>query len=246
MPEQSYPPIEDQVNQPQPAQTVPPPGPTEQPQVVYTARPITPPKPELTHEERQRHENSRRMYPELNLSEGEYIISAVRRHPIGLLSIWLVVGLIVILCLVGLPVYAQNSGEVARMFGFSADAAPSAAVVAIPFLLISGLVLVGGIIATYVYLQNKFFLTNESVVQHIQTSLFSRKEQTISLTNIEDASYRQHGILQTILNYGNIRLSTQGEETTYRFSYVSNPKHQIALLNDAVEAFKMGRPPSDN
>ncbi|HEX6461890.1 MAG TPA: PH domain-containing protein [Candidatus Saccharimonadales bacterium] len=150
------------------------------------------------------------------------------------------------LCLIGLPIYAANNEAIARSFGFSAASMPSAAVVAIPFLAFSGLVLLGGIIATYVYLQNKFFLTNESVIQHIQTSLFSRKEQTISLTNIEDASYRQHGILQTILNYGNIRLSTQGEETTYRFSYVSNPKHQIALLNDAVEAFKMGRPPSAN
>ncbi|HEX6461891.1 MAG TPA: hypothetical protein VFZ58_01305 [Candidatus Saccharimonadales bacterium] len=77
-----------------PQQTAAAPALGEQPQVVYTARPITPPKPELTPEERHRHEHSQQMYPSLNLSEGEYIISAVRRHPIGLLSIWFVVGLI--------------------------------------------------------------------------------------------------------------------------------------------------------
>lgn len=42
-----------------------------------------------------------------------------------------------------------------------------------------------------------------------------------------------------------IRLSTEGEETTYRFNYVANPKRQTAILNNAVEAFKNGRPVTD-
>jgi hypothetical protein len=91
-------------------------------------------------------------------------------------------------------------------------------------------------------LSNQFFLTNESVIQEIQVSLFARREQTVSLSNIEDASYHQHGILQTLLNYGSIRLSTEGDETTYRFYYVANPRREIAILNNAVEAFKNGRP----
>jgi hypothetical protein len=91
-------------------------------------------------------------------------------------------------------------------------------------------------------MNNKFFLTNESVIQEIQTSLFSHHEQTVSLANIEDASYLQQGIIQTMFNYGSIRLSTEGDETTYRFNYVTNPKQQIATLNNAVEAFKNGRP----
>ena len=73
-------------------------------------------------------------------------------------------------------------------------------------------------------------------------SLFSKKEQTISLLNIEDASFRQSGLLQTFLNYGSLRLSTQGDETTYRFNYVADPGRQVALLNNAIEAFKNGRP----
>jgi hypothetical protein len=93
-----------------------------------------------------------------------------------------------------------------------------------------------------VYNSNRFYLTNESVIQEIQTGLLAKHEQTVSLSNIEDASYRQHGILPSLLNYGSIRLSTEGDETTYRFQYVSNPKKEIAMLNNAVEAFKMGRP----
>jgi hypothetical protein len=108
--------------------------------------------------------------------------------------------------------------------------------------LLTLLFLIGGYVAVWVYLSNRFYLTNESVVQEIQVSLFSKHEQTVSLSNIEDASYRQTGFLQSLLDYGSIRLSTEGDETTYRFNYVSNPKQEIATLNNAVEAFKNGRP----
>jgi len=101
---------------------------------------------------------------------------------------------------------------------------------------------IGGSIAVWVYMQNHFYLTNESVVQEIQHSLFSRHEQTVSLGSIEDASFKQTGILQLMLDYGTVRLSTEGEETTYRFAYVARPRHHVAVLNNAIEAFKNGRP----
>jgi uncharacterized membrane protein YdbT with pleckstrin-like domain len=109
----------------------------------------------------------------------------------------------------------------------------------LPFMLLVGL---GGWVAVWVYLQNLFFLTNESVIQCIQQSLFSRHEQTISLGSIEDASFTQTGILQTMLGYGTIRLSTEGEESTYKFTYAQKPQAQVAVLNNAIESFKNGRP----
>jgi uncharacterized membrane protein YdbT with pleckstrin-like domain len=119
---------------------------------------------------------------------------------------------------------------------------PSFGAILLVGLLLIAAVAIGGYIAIWIYLNNRFFLTNESVIQEIQTGLFARHEQTVSLANIEDASYYQRGIFQVMLNYGSIRLSTEGDETTYRFSYVSRPKDQIAILNNAVEAFKNGRP----
>lgn len=49
-------------------------------------------------------------------------------------------------------------------------------------------------------------------------------------------------LYNTCSGYGSLRLSTEGDETTYRFSFVENPSKQVALLNNAVEAFKNGRP----
>ncbi|HEX8763353.1 MAG TPA: hypothetical protein VF733_06390, partial [Candidatus Saccharimonadales bacterium] len=58
------------------------------PQMVYMARPMNPESPEIPAEIQRRAEESRKRYPHLNLSHGEYIISAVKRHPIGIIFIW--------------------------------------------------------------------------------------------------------------------------------------------------------------
>lgn len=211
------------------------------PQVVYMSRPVEPHKQELSHEVREKHADSRKRYPSLNLSDGEYVISAVKRHPIGLFSIWSVVIAAALVIFIGFPLLFTSSGMINANL-------PAGALVSggLMLLLAAVLFVLGGVIATVVYQANRFFLTNESVIQHIQTGLFSKKDQTISLANIEDASYRQQGILQTILNYGSIRLSTEGDETTYRFNYVANPKKEVDTLNNAVEAFKNFRPVSED
>ena len=69
---------------------------------------------------------------------------------------------------------------------------------------------------------------------------------TIAPSSIEDASFRQSGIIQTVFNYGTIRLSTEGEETTYIFHFVARPREQIAVINNAIEDFKNGRPVCDD
>jgi hypothetical protein len=220
----------------EPQQTSPDSAQSQQPQVVYVTRPINPSKPEVSEEAQAKHAESVKQYPNLNLSEGEYIISSVRRHPIGLVSIAGFVGLVLLFVLGSIPLYASYIHANAN------TSLPSLSIVVLAALLVSVLVLIGGYIATYVYMNNRFYLTNESVIQEIQISLFAKHEQTVSLGSIEDASYYQRGFLPYLFNYGLIRLSTMGDETTYRFNYVANPKKQIAILNDAVEAFKNGRP----
>lgn len=208
----------------------------ETPQVVHLARAVSPEKPEISPEVKKRHDDSVQTYPQLNLSEEEFVISAVRRHPIGLAIPVILTAFCVSLVLS----ITFNYQPIVESLGIMEP--PSFGTVLIAGLLLSFLFLVGGYIAIWVYVNNRFFLTNESVIQEIQTSLFSKHEQTVSLINIEDASYKQQGILQSLLNYGSIRLSTEGDETTYRFYYVSDPKSEIATLNNAVEAFKNGRP----
>lgn len=181
----------------------------------------------------QLHAESQKKYPTLNLSDGEYIVAEVRRHPIGLFSIWFVTLLCVAL-VVALSVFiGTHASEVA-----SSGVALSPDLILGGMALITILILLLGYVGQVIYVDNRFYVTNESVIQHVRTGLFTSREQTIALGGVEDASFRQEGILQYILGYGSIRLSTVGDENTYRFTIVSNPRTQLKTLNDAVEAFK--------
>lgn len=212
-----------------------------QPQVVHMSQPFEPVKQEVSLEVKLKHDKSKQLYPTLNLSASEYIITAVRRHPIGLFIPFAIGILLVSLALSVLFNY-DIFVQLFQLTGAAAD--PLTAM--LPVLLFVVVVSIGTYIAYYVYTNNKLFLTNESVIQEIQLSLFSHREQTVSLANIEDASYEQHGIIQQLFNYGSIRLSTEGDEVAYRFTYVADAGQHIATLNDAVEAFKNGRPVSNS
>lgn len=204
---------------------------------VHIARAVNPIKPVVPPETQRRHDRSKLLYPTLNLSDGEYVIRAVRRHPIGLIAPLVLGALLIAVTLTLVSSYS----EFVEQFSIQGALADGSVVLALALIFIV-VVALGMAVSSYVYMSNKFFLTNESVIQEIQHSLFSRHEQTVSLANIEDASFTQRGILQYIFNYGDVRLSTEGDETTYRFTYVANPKAHVDQLNNVVEAFKNGRP----
>lgn len=207
-------------------------------QTVHIARPSEPQKVVVSKAIKLKHKKSRTAYPNLNLSEGEYVISAVRRHPIGLLP---PVGIGLFLIIITLMALA-NINEISLIAGPVFDLVLVSRILYVTLMVFLATVIFGILVAVYVYRKNRFFLTNESVIQEIQTGLLYKHEQTVSLQNIEDASFYKNGIIQQMFNFGTIRLSTEGDETTYLFSYVSNPKREIAMLNNAVEAFKNGRP----
>jgi hypothetical protein len=206
---------------------------SNEPGVRHAVRDIEPERRSISSELQKRHQESKRQYPFLNLSEGEVVILNLRRHPIGLMLPILAGGIAFSVLMAALVLYPVGASE----YGL-----PEFGLAALILGLLMGFVGIVTYIAVWVYLQNQFFMTNESVIQEIQHSLFSRHEQTVSLGSIEDASFKKSGILQTLLDYGTIRLSTEGEETTYRFHFVANPRKQVAILNNGIEAFKNGRP----
>jgi len=184
-----------------------------------------------------KHDRSVRAFPGISLSDGEYVISSIRRHPIGLfIPIALGVFLVAIIFTV-----LFNYDLIIKALDIDISTISSSAIV-ITSVVVIGVVLLALYVNYYVYMNNRMYLTNESVIQQIQNGLFSKSEQIVSLGNIEDASYTQNGIVQQIFDFGSIRLSTEGDETTYRFNYVGEPKEVINTLNVAIEDFKNFRP----
>jgi len=210
----------------------PPAGTEVQAAAVHVTRAVDPVDPQVSPETARRHDESVKKYPGLNLSKGEYVITEVPRHWVGLVTPLVVGGLLAVVVCAGLILYPS----------LAAAGSPPASSIVLPAILLLVLIAIGTYIPVWVYRNNRFYLTNESAIQDIQTSLFSRREQTVSLGSVEDASFSQTGLLQLLLGYGTIRLSTVGDEDTYTFTCVADPKEYIATLNDAVEAFKNGRP----
>lgn len=199
---------------------------------LHTSAPAQP----IINDSESRHAESKHLHPELNLSDAEYIIATVRRHPIALAAPF-GVGLVLIAAALS---FLLNYDIIVSSFDIDSEWANPVAI-ALPVFLFSALVALGMYVAYFVYNNNRFYLTNESIIQKIQFSLLAKQEQTISLGEVEDVNYSQRGILQLFFNYGVIRLSTTGDEHTYKFLYVAKPKQEAAVLNNAVEAFKNGR-----
>ena len=183
-----------------------------------------------------KHDRSKMTWPNLSLSEGEFVIRMIPRSLIGLA--WQIALSLFIITLSFMALF--NYDLIASTLNSQQNIIDPQTIVFCVIVIIC-LTVLGMYIVYYIYTNNKLFLTNESVIQEIQTGIFSKKEQIVSLVNIEDVSYSQEGILQQIFNFGSIRLSTEGEETTYTFTFASSPKTHITTLNNAVEAFKNGR-----
>mgnify|MGYP001580283154 CR=1 FL=1 len=127
---------------------------------------------QITGELMAKHEESKRKFPRIHLTRGEYAIAEVRRHPIGLVSIWAVTILLVVGALALIPFYANNSASLASILMLDAVQMPAAADIVMPFLALALLFGFGGLLAVYVYNGNLFYVTNESIIQYINTSIF--------------------------------------------------------------------------
>ena len=203
---------------------------------VQVVRPTEPEKQIISEAVKLKHQQSKEVFPDLNLSDGEYVVVSVGRHLIGLI---LPVALGIFLIILSLMLLS-NLSAVIQSFQFTGSKINQSTIV-FPIVIFMGFVLFGMYVAYYVYKKNKLYLTNESVIQEIQTSIFARREKIVSLADIEDVSYSQSGIVQQIFNFGAIRLSTEGEGAVYNIKFVADPKRTIAKLSNAIEAFKNGR-----
>lgn len=75
-------------------------------------------------------------------------------------------------------------------------------------------------IRVFLYRNSLFILTNQRVIYILQKSLFSRKVQETELENIYNLQYRMEGATKSLLNYGDIDLTTEGD--TKNAIYVVN------------------------
>jgi membrane protein YdbS with pleckstrin-like domain len=159
------------------------------------------------------------------LVEGENILTVVRRSIIGLIGIY-AVAFVAVAAIVGL-VIALSPGTF-KTSSTTISGSLSAIIVLSAVLL--ALIL---FVATYVYRQSRLLVTNKSLVQVMQRTLFIRKVSRLSMSNVEDVNEEQRGILANLFSYGTLTVQTAGTEDNFIFTLCPNP---TALADRIIEA----------
>ncbi len=169
-------------------------------------------------------------HPMVVLQPGERIVAEIKRHPFGILSVYgaALVALIIAGALaVAAPSYFDS-------YAFDGNAATYVAAAVILFMVLMGLILV---VATIVYWQNRWIVTDDSVTQISQDSLFGRRVSQLSMENLEDVTVDQHGIFPTLFNYGTLKAETAGEHSKFTFPYCPQPNKYARLILEVHETF---------
>lgn len=172
-----------------------------------------------------------------SLSEGEQKLTEIRRHPFGIIVIYLqaVFALMVSLFLIvfllpsvtdTLGLDATTTNLVVGLFGFIS------LVLVIIFLLL----------ATWIYNSSKLIVTTRNVVLVNQIGIFNRKVSEILMTNIHDVTSHKEGIFATIFNFGVIKVETAGEQNNFTYTYCTNPNVGAKIILDARESFIVNHP----
>jgi membrane protein YdbS with pleckstrin-like domain len=163
------------------------------------------------------------------LEPGESILTVVHRSVIGLIGIYMVAS-IALLAIVGLVIalspdtFRTSDNELSGSL---------MAVIALAAVLL-GLILFA---ATYIYRQSRLLVTDRSLVQIMQKTLFIRKVSRLSMSNVEDVSEEQRGILANIFGYGTLTVQTAGTMENFIFTLCPNPAKLADRIIEARQAY---------
>lgn len=178
-----------------------------------------------------RHERSLKDYPGLALEDDEYVELEINRSKAGLVLIWGIVILLSLIMAVSIVVLTL-SGD---FLGLN-DTAHSYLLMLLIILFV--IFIVAGLVLSYVYKGNRMYVTNHRIIRYTTDALFAHSKNVINLVSVEDVSFRQNSIIQSLLRYGTIRLSTIGDETTYSFPFVDTPTDELDIISHLIHVAK--------
>jgi hypothetical protein len=175
----------------------------------------------------QLHKESKREFPGLDLIEGEHVIIDVERHWMGRFRIWIGVILGTVVLLAAAAFFYYVDFENADFSDYLAIACVLAAIL-MPFV---------GTVFVRDYDEDWLIVTNLRLIENIRHTAFATVNQEIGLDGVEDISSSQVTIFEKMFNYGTIKMSTIGDEHTYKFTYVTNPGEQTRIIRRIVTSF---------
>lgn len=103
-------------------------------------------------------------------------------------------------------------------------------------ILISAILIIVGylMVRLFLYKNSMFILTNHRVIYILQASLFSRRVSEVELENIFNLQYKIEGLMNNLLNFGSIELTTVGNQTSsINITNIENPHFIFEKISDA-------------
>ncbi|HSX35345.1 MAG TPA: PH domain-containing protein [Patescibacteria group bacterium] len=170
------------------------------------------------------------LHPMVVLQPGEQMVATMKRHPFGIISLYISAGLGILVA------GALAFGLLPYLFNQYGIVGETSAVYA-GFGLVVVLLVVILAVATSVYWENQWVVTTDSITQISQRSLFGRQVSQLSMDNLEDVTVDQNGILPHMFNYGILKVETAGERAKFVFSYCPNPNECARRILEVHEQF---------
>ena len=87
------------------------------------------------------------------------------------------------------------------------------------------------------YVLDIWIVTNKRIIDIEQIGLFKRETSSVRLENIQDVTCNIHGLIPTILHYGEINLQTSGTEKEFILKHAASArkaKELIMRLHDQI------------
>ena len=167
------------------------------------------------------------------INPNEKVVAVIKKHPFGIIKLYVsaVLGLI----LAGGLLLFLMSELVPREDNPSIYAALFAITI-----FVVGFMVVIMLIATIIYYKSSFVITDQSIKQTLQISLFNKKISQLNVAEIQDVTAEKKGVLPTFFNYGRLLVETAGEQENFHFDYCPNPDHYAKIILDSRQLYLSG------
>jgi hypothetical protein len=98
------------------------------------------------------------------------------------------------------------------------------------------IIVLGGLLPVYLRSKEQLVLTEESLLQALQPTLFSSRVDQVGLQHVNDVSVRQD-FFGTVLGFGKITVETPGEQNNYTFFAIPKPHDAARAIAEAHENY---------
>ncbi|PID30337.1 hypothetical protein CSA80_02840 [Candidatus Saccharibacteria bacterium] len=184
--------------------------------------------------------DDRKWRQRLPMGEEEVILDVYRHHWFAYASVFFVAASAVLILLILVSVLTgSNSGGGALTHYEDAILAGT--------ILFSIIILLFALIPIWLRAQEKIILSDDSLYQTLQPSLFAGKISQVSLSHVNDVTVRTD-FFGTVFGYGNLTIETPGEQDNFEYSVVANAHEAAREIIEAQEnyvaALQSGRLPT--